>query len=97
MLVEIIVENYEPQYLWEMTNASQFCPLTDQEKQIAQALKANPQLLAQMGGKPPLPQAFTQALALLKSQKMRDFRINVETDSTIALDGVLPSRDPRQQ
>lgn len=79
MLVEIIVENYEPQYLWDLTNGASFCPMTEQEKQQAAVIK-------QQGGQPPLPQSFMQAMALLKNQRMRDFRIDIETDSTIALD-----------
>lgn len=66
MLVEIIVENYEPKTIWEMTNAASFC--------------INPQT------QQPDPQVFQAAMAMLKNQRLRDFRIDIETDSTIALD-----------
>ena len=58
MIVEVIVENYEPKTIYEMVNAGSFCK----------------------------EQEFVQALQLLRNQKLRDFRIDIETDSTIALD-----------
>ncbi|CAB4187847.1 hypothetical protein UFOVP1169_15 [uncultured Caudovirales phage] len=66
MIVETIVENFEPKTIWEMTNAAAFCidPQTQQ----------------------PSEQLFTAALSMLRNQKLRDFQIDIETDSTIQLD-----------
>lgn len=66
MVIEVIVENYEPKTIWDMTLASTFCldPQTGQ----------------------PSPQLFDAALKMLRDQSMRDFHIDIETDSTISLD-----------
>lgn len=66
MIVEVIVENFEPKTIWQMTNAASFCvdPQTGQ----------------------PSDQLFQAAMAMLRNQKLRDFHIDIETDSTISLD-----------
>lgn len=79
MIVEVIVENYEPKTIWEMTNAESFCPRTPEDDQMAM-------MAQQMGLPAPYPQSFNDAMAMLRNQKLRDFRIEIETDSTIALD-----------
>jgi hypothetical protein len=78
IVVEIAVEMFEPQTLWEMTNAKSFCQIDPQ----AQAA------LQQMGGEPQFTdsQEFMKALSLLRNDKLRSFHVDIETDSTIALD-----------
>lgn len=78
IVVEIAVEMFEPQTLWEMTNAKSFCAI-DEQAQMA---------LQQMGGEPQFihSQEFIKALDLLRNDKLRSFHVDIETDSTIALD-----------
>lgn len=78
IIVEIAVEMFEPQLLWEMTNAKSFCAI-DEQAQMA---------LQQMGGEPQFTdsQEFMKALELLRNDKLRSFHVDIETDSTIALD-----------
>ena len=80
IMVEIAVEMFEPETLYEMVQADQFCKPTQREQQQAK-------LLQQFGMQPPKPmEEFTQALRLLRNDKMRSFHVDIETDSTIALD-----------
>lgn len=65
MIVECIVENFEPDTIKQMTLAETFCKGPDGQFD---------------------PQLFQQALGMLRDQKLRDFHIDIETDSTINLD-----------
>lgn len=79
IIVEIAVEMYEPETLYEMVQADQFTKRTPREEQQAQ-------LYQQMGLPAPKPrEQFMEALRLLRDDKMRSFHIDIETDSTIAL------------
>lgn len=80
IMVEIAVEMFEPETLYEMVQADQFCKPSPREAQRAQ-------ILQQFGMKPPKPmEEFATALRLLRDDKMRSFHVDIETDSTIALD-----------
>jgi hypothetical protein len=68
MIVECIVENFEPETIWEMTLAHQFCDR----------------------------QQFDQAMQMLRNQKLRDFHIDIETDSTIALNDEVEKLQARE-
>ncbi len=74
---EIIVENYDPSTLWRMTNAETFIGMKEQQP---------PQ--PGMPPQPPEPNVdlFVEALGLLKDDRLRSYRVDIETDSTIALD-----------
>ena len=65
MIVECIVENFEPETIKQMTLAETFCKGPD--GQFSQQL-------------------FDAAMQMLRNQKLRDFHIDIETDSTISLD-----------
>lgn len=59
------------------------------QQQGIQALPPNPQmiqLMAQQAGEAAVNQAFTLAAQLIRDDKTRGFRIDIETDSTIAVD-----------
>lgn len=80
IMVEIAVEMFEPETLYQMVQADQFCKPTPREQKQAQ-------LLQQFGMQPPKPmEEFMTALRLLRDDKMRSFHVDIETDSTIALD-----------
>lgn len=73
LTAEIIAEHFEPQTLMAMTNIQ--LP-TAQEKQAA--IQA---------GKPPDPRpTWEDVIQILRSEQMRSFRVDIETDSTVALD-----------
>jgi hypothetical protein len=78
IVVEIAVEMFEPQTLWEMTNASSFCQIDPQVQQVLQQTGQQPEWTDS--------QEFIKALELLRNDKLRSFRVDIETDSTIALD-----------
>lgn len=79
IMVETAVEMYEPELLYEMVQADQFCKPSPREQQQAQ-------LLQQFGMPAPKPMdEFNQALRLLRDDKMRSFHVDIETDSTIAM------------
>jgi hypothetical protein len=78
IVVEIAVEMFEPQTLWEMTNAKSFCQIDPQAQQAIQAMGGEPQFTDS--------QEFMKALELLRNDKLRSFHVDIETDSTIALD-----------
>lgn len=84
---EIIAEHFSPQTIWEAAGCAY----------MPEAVAPTPPPPAQQPGMPapapigppPPPQPgpdFTAALDLLKNDKMRTFRIDIETDSTIAPD-----------
>ena len=80
IMVEMAVEMYEPDTLYEMVMAESFTNLTPREQQQAQ-------ILQQFGLPVPKPrEEFDTALRLLRDEKMRSFHIDIETDSTVALD-----------
>lgn len=74
LIIECGIQMFEPKLIAEMTMASSFCPLSPQEQQAKQ-----------MGQPVDMPQSFVQALKLLKDDRLRSFHIDIETDSTIAL------------
>lgn len=79
IMVEMAVEMYEPELLYEMVQADQFCKPTPREQQQAQVLQ-------QFGQPAPKPmEEFMTALRLLRDDKLRSFHVDIETDSTIAL------------
>jgi hypothetical protein len=96
LMAEVIAEHFNPQTLAAMSGIKL---LTAQQKQmIGQAQQAQ-QARAQMGmpplPMPPIPPDMMQAmqlptwdevLALLRNDKLRSFRIDVETDSTVEMD-----------
>lgn len=75
---EVIAENFSPETLKSMTGLS--LP-TQAEMQVAQ-------LQAQQGQQAPVPQGPTweEVIAFLRDDGLRSYRIDVETDSTIAID-----------
>jgi hypothetical protein len=80
IIVEIAIEMFEPETLYEMVQADQFCQPTQREQQRAQ-------LMQRFGMPPEKPmEQFNQALRMLRDDRMRSFHIDIETDSTIALD-----------
>lgn len=86
IMVEIAVEMYEPDTLYEMVQANQFCKPTPREQQRAQTMQQFAQVTGQPAPEPPKPvEEFAAALKLLRDDKMRSFHIDIETDSTIAL------------
>jgi hypothetical protein len=79
IMVEMAVEMYEPELLYQMVQADQFCQPSPREQQQAQ-------LYQRMGMPVPKPMdEFNQALRMLRDDKMRSFHVDIETDSTIAL------------
>lgn len=79
IMVEMAVELYEPETLYEMVQADQFCKPTPREQQMAQ-------ILQQYGQPAPKPmEEFMSALRMLRDDKMRSFHVDIETDSTIAM------------
>lgn len=96
---EIISEQFSPDILAEMTGMVAFIENEVKGDQEAQAQQAPPPGMGHNGGPPLVPQAapppspeqiaqqiFAQAVDLLKNDKMRTFRIDIETDSTIEID-----------
>jgi hypothetical protein len=63
---EIVVEMYDPQKLWDMTNAESFVGQDEQGQ--------------------PNVEVFARAVRLLRDDKLRSYRVDIETDSTIAMD-----------
>lgn len=80
---EIICENFEPETLWDMVNAETFIePLPE----LAQSqMPIPPEQAKQI--------TFQKAIDLLRDDRMRTFRLDVETDSTIQLDEVQAKQD----
>ena len=77
---EIIAEKFSPQTLAQITGVE--LAMNDQEKQMLQ--KA-----AQMGGKPDprlRKPTWDQVMGVLRDDKLRSFKVDVETDSTIQPD-----------
>lgn len=75
IMAEIIAENYEPMALWEMTYAESYVgTITTQNPLTGQSIQQ------------PNVQVFADAVRLLRNDKLRTFRVSIETDSTIALD-----------
>jgi hypothetical protein len=72
---EIMAEHFAPETLWLMSGYEQWGP----EQHIQAGM--NPQQAQQLA-----MQVFQQAIQLLKSDKLRGFRIEVETDSTVEPD-----------
>lgn len=84
---ELIAEKFRPEEFAEMTGLKLF--MTVQEKQAAQQAMANPQLqgqippeVAEMVKQP----TWEEVIRILRSDKLRSFRIDIETDSTIQPD-----------
>lgn len=86
IMVEIAIEMYEPETLYEMVQADQFCQLSPREQQKAQTMAQFTQATRQPAPPPPKPMdEFNAALRMLRDDKMRSFHIDIETDSTIAM------------
>lgn len=85
IVVEMAVEMYEPETLYEIVQADSFCKPSPREQQRAQMMA---QFAAGVGQQPP-PQKpmdeFMAALRMLRDDKMRSFHVDIETDSTIAM------------
>jgi hypothetical protein len=80
---EIICKHFSPQMLLLASNFKESeIALDDEQKQKMAAQQQQ----AQMMGMPPPPSITEQALMLLKSERLREFRIDVEDQSTIAAD-----------
>jgi hypothetical protein len=82
---EIIAEHFSPQTLAMMTNIK--LPMNEAERQMMMAA-ADPLAPPQ----PPKP-TWEEVMALLKSDKLRGFRIDVETDSTVKPQADLEQRN----
>lgn len=80
--VEIIAEHFSPQTLQVMTGI-EVVP-DEQFAQLKQSGELQPNTVSQSD--------FMQACALIKSDKLRGFRIDIETDSTVPVD-----KDTEQQ
>lgn len=79
IMVEMAVEMYEPDTLYQMVQADQFCKPSPREQQMAQ-------LYERLGMPTPKPMdEFSAALKLLRDDKLRSFHVDIETDSTIAM------------
>lgn len=84
---EIIAKMFEPEILMEMTNIKLLPAATKQ--QMMQAAQANPEQAQQIAQQQPELVEMLQApsmeevFGLLRSDKMRSYRIDIETDSTI--------------
>ncbi len=84
---EIIAKHFEPAVLLEMTNIK-LLPQAEKQQMMQQA-QANPQEAQQIAQQQPelveLLQApsMEEVFGLLRSAKMRSYRIDIETDSTI--------------
>jgi len=87
IMIECAVQMFEPKTIWDMTMAKQFCQPSPEDQQMAMA--------AQAANAPPpqFPKVFTDALALLKDDRLRSFSIDIETDSTIAMDEQQDKQD----
>lgn len=85
LIIECGVQMFEPELISEMVQADAFCPLTPQESQIRQLAKTPQGQALMQDRKMPPPQSFMEALKMLRDDKMRSFHIDIETDSTIAL------------
>ncbi len=79
---EIIAEHFSPKTLAEMSGVELF--FTAAEKQAAMGM------VQQVPGQPPAPRdprlnrpTWEEVLAVLRSDKLRGFRVDIETDSTI--------------
>jgi hypothetical protein len=80
---EIICKHFSPQTMLLASNFQESEIALDDEQQAKQQAQAQQ---AQMMGAPPPPSVTVQALALIKNDKLRDFRVDVEDQSTIAAD-----------
>jgi hypothetical protein len=82
---EIIAENFSPQSLLEMSQVD--LPTTAQVQQMMQQAMMQAQAQGQQPQQPPkMPVTIEQVDQLLKSQRMRPFILEIETDSTIQPD-----------
>lgn len=78
IIVECGLQMFEPKTIWEMVMGESFIPIDAQDQQLMAYAKQN-------GLDAPLPKVFLDALKMLKDDKLRSFHIDIETDSTIAL------------
>lgn len=90
-MAEIIAENYTPELLSMMTNIRLLPDIATKEKAAA-GLQQQAMLMKQAGQEPPQPPpelgkpTWEEVMKLLRSDLLRGFRIDIETDSTIAAD-----------
>lgn len=75
---EIIFNHFDPSTIWKMTNAE---AIPDVMKDPTRG-QPDPQT----GQMNEYGQMFTNALALLRNKAMRSFKVDIETDSTVAAD-----------
>ncbi len=85
LIIECALEMFEPDTIAEMVMADNFCPLTPQEQQFRQMAQTPMGKAFMKGKKVPPPQSFMAALRMMKDDKLRSFHIDIETDSTIAM------------
>lgn len=87
IMIECAVQMFEPKTIWEMTQAENFCQPSPEDQQMQMAAM-------QQGLQPPqFPKSFMDALKLLRDDKLRSFHIDIETDSTIAMDESQDKQD----
>lgn len=89
---ELIAEHLQPEHLMEMTG-QQLPSIADIEQQYAQV-----RLQAQMAGQqpPPPPQnvlTVEQVVEVLRSDRLRSYHVDIETDSTIFEDAAQEKQD----
>ncbi len=92
--VEIIAENFSSETLSLMTGLNY--PTDEQKQMIQMQMQAQVQQAVQQGAQPPPPDpkmlemlekpTWTQIQEVLQSDVLREFRIDIETDSTIEVD-----------
>lgn len=80
---EILCEHFQPESLWTMSGAAQ---MTEAEPPPAPPPQPGMPPQPQAPINPQFQQIFQQALQLLKDDRLRGFRVDIETDSTIAAD-----------
>lgn len=85
LIIECGLRMFEPATIAEMVMAENFCPLTPQEQQFRQMVQTPMGKAFMKGKKLPPPMSFMQALKMMQDDKVRSFHIDIETDSTIAM------------
>lgn len=90
LVIECGVQLFEPKTIWDMTQAQSFIQPSQEDQMMAAAAQS-------MGMQPPqFPKMFMDAIALLRDDRMRSFHIDIETDSTIALDETQDKQDANE-
>lgn len=88
MKAEIIAEHFSPQTLMDMSGIK--LPTTQEKQQMQMQYQQQAQMAQQQGQQPPKPPpdvpSIDEVMKILKSDKLRGFSIEIETDSMIAID-----------